>query len=316
MKTYVKNHLLHFPWMTSQARHRPIGRVFVIVLACVMLFCVTANAKQAKQASKSEVPAKKKVVKEKAPQVKLVIEPKAMEVLKAACDRLTAAKSMSFTAVVTYEYPSQLGPPVAYTTKSDVALQRPDKLKVITPGDGPASEFYYNGKTMVAYAPTENLVAIAEAPPTIDAALKVAYDSAAIYFPFTDLIVTDPYKAIQEGLVLAFYIGQSKVLGGVTTDMVAYANKDVYLQAWIGIDDKLPRMIRGVYRADPSRLRHQLELSNWMLDVDVPPDAFSFTGAANAKPMAFAHPSPTTQSVAKPPVKVKPPAKAKPSKGN
>jgi hypothetical protein len=33
----------------------------------------------------------------------------------------------------------------AYTTKSDVILQWPDKLRVIT-RDGPASEFYYDGK--------------------------------------------------------------------------------------------------------------------------------------------------------------------------
>ena len=91
---------------------------------------------------------------------------------------------MAFTAVISYESPSRLGPPLVYTTKSDVTLQRPDKLRVITSGDGPASEFYYDGKTMMAFAPAENHVAVADAPPTIDAALKAAYDSAAIYFPF------------------------------------------------------------------------------------------------------------------------------------
>ena len=57
-------------------------------------------------------------------------------------------------------------------------LQRPDKLMVITPGDGPGSEFYYDGKTMTAFAPAENLIAVAEAPPPLDEALKAAYDSA------------------------------------------------------------------------------------------------------------------------------------------
>ena len=106
---------------------------------------------------------------------------------------------------------------------------------------------------MMAFAPAENLVAVAEAPPTIDAALKAAYDSAAIYFPFTDVIVADPYKDIADGLILAFYIGQSQVVGGTTTDMVAYANNDVFVQIWIGAEDKLPRMVRAVYRADPAR---------------------------------------------------------------
>ena len=75
------------------------------------------------------------------------LEPKAIDILKAACSRLAAAKSMAFTAVVSYESPSRLGAPLVYTTKSEVALQRPDKLRVITSGDGPASEFYYDGKS-------------------------------------------------------------------------------------------------------------------------------------------------------------------------
>ena len=62
---------------------------------------------------------------------------------------------------------------------------------------------------------------MADAPPTIDGALQAAYDSAAIYFPFTDVIMIYPYQDIAEGLKLAFYIGQSRVVGGTTTEMVA-----------------------------------------------------------------------------------------------
>jgi hypothetical protein len=138
-----------------------------------------------------------------------------MELLKATSARLAAAKSMSFTAVVNYEFPSKLGPPIAYTIRYDVSAQRPDKLRIVSPGDGPASEFYYDGKAMMAYAPAEDLVAVADAPPTIDATLKKAYDSAAIYFPFTDMIVADPYAALTDGAKLAFYIGPSGVVGGV-----------------------------------------------------------------------------------------------------
>ena len=85
---------------------------------------------------------------------KMVLEPRAMDLLKAAAARLAAAKSMAFTATVSYEYPSQLGPPILYTVRYDVAMQRPDKLQVIIPGDGPASEFYYDGKSITAYAPS------------------------------------------------------------------------------------------------------------------------------------------------------------------
>ncbi len=166
-----------------------------------------------------------------------------MDLLKTTSARLAAAKTMSFTATVGYEYPSKLGPPIVYTSRYDVTMQRPDKLKILMPGDGPASEFYYDGKTMMAYAPAENLVAVADAPPTIDAALMKAYNTTATFFPFTDLLVVDPYVALTDGAILAFYIGPSGVVGGVKTDMVAWANKDVFLQIWIGVDDKLPLIL-------------------------------------------------------------------------
>jgi len=220
------------------------------------------------------------------------LEPKAIEILKASSAKLAAARTMSFTAVVSYESPSRLGPSLVYTTRSDVMLQRPDKLRVITPGDGPASEFYYDGKVMMAFAPAENLVAVAAAPPTIDGALKAAFESAAIYFPFSDVIVADPYQDIAGGLVLAFYIGQSKEVGGTTTDMVAYAHDDVFVQVWIGADDKLPRRARALYRSDPAQLRHQMDLANWKLDGTIPAGTFASARAASAKKMPFARPEP------------------------
>jgi hypothetical protein len=100
-----------------------------------------------------------------APAVAPVLEPKAIDLLKAASARLAAARTLTFTAVISYEIPSRFGPPLVHTTKSEVAMQRPDKLRVLTPGDGPALEFYYDGKTMMAFEPAENFVAVAPAPP-------------------------------------------------------------------------------------------------------------------------------------------------------
>ena len=221
-----------------------------------------------------------------------VLEPEALAVLKAAGDRLAAAHAMSFTAVATYESPSRLGPPLAYTVKSEVIMQRPDKLRVISPGDGPASEFYYDGHTMVALAPAENLAAIADAPSTVDGALKAAYDAGAIYFPFSDVLAADPYGDLAEGLKLAFYIGQSQLVGGTTTDMVAFVSDQVFAQIWVGAEDKLPRRLRAIYGDDPSRLRHEVEFSDWQLDGPVAADAFASPKAATAKRIPFERPDP------------------------
>jgi hypothetical protein len=199
---------------------------------------------------------------------------------------------MAFTAVTTYESPSSVGPALAYATSSEVLLQRPDRLRVVTLGDGPPAEYYYDGKTLTAFAPAENLVAVAPAPPTIDAMLAQAFDNAAIYFPFADIVGSDPFKTLTEGLTKAFYIGPSKVVGGTATEMVAIASDQMFMQIWIGADDKLPRKMRAMFRGDPLRLRHQVELSNWRLDPVIAAEAFAAVNAANAKQIAFAAPKP------------------------
>ena len=271
----------------------------VLPIALGMLVAADARADQVQ--SKSKTPTRPPAVGT----IVTGLEPKAIDVLKAASSRLAAAHSMSFTAVISYENPSTFGPPLAYTTKNEVTLQRPDKLRVITPADGLASEFFYDGKKMIAFAPVEKLVAVADAPATIDETLKMAYQSAAIYFPFSDLIVADPYGDIAPDLKHAFYIGQSQVVGGTTTDMVAYLTDDVFVQVWIGVDDKLPRMVRAMYRNDPSRLRHQMELSHWHLDPSLAADAFTIS-TTGATPVEFARPDPRLPKAVEPP----PPPKA------
>jgi hypothetical protein len=280
-----------------------------LALAVGLAVAAAAAAQAPQPAPKTAKPATKAAKKPAAPEFKLVLEPRAMDLLRATSARLAAAKSMSFTATVGYEFPSKLGPPIVYTMRYDVTMQRPDKLRILMPGDGPASEFYYDGKAMMAYAPAENLVAVADAPPTIDDALLAAYAKAAIFFPFTDLLVADPYAAMTDGAILAFYIGPSAVVGGVKTDMLAWANKDVFLQIWIGVDDRLPRRIRAVYAADPLRLRHELELSNWQLDAPIAADTFASQKAQAAPRIAFASPVAAAPPGMKPLVK-KPAAKA------
>jgi hypothetical protein len=262
-----------------------------------------ADATAAPKAAARPAPAKKAA---KPVPFKPVLEPRAVELLQAMSQRLAAANTLSFTAVASYEYPSRLGPPIVYSVRYDVALQRPNRLKVVVPGDGPAYEYLFDGKEMVAFAPAENLVAVADAPPTLEGALKKAFDTAAIYFPFTDLLLPDPYGAISPGAVMAFVVGPSAVVGGVRTDMIVWANNEVFLQIWLGTEDKLPRRIRAQFRADPKGLRHDLELSNWQLDTEIPDQAFSSARAKAGQPMAFAAPG------RKVPIGVKPVAISKP----
>ena len=266
-------------------------RLNISVEALLALLLAVSSMTVAARAQTVSPPAKKQTAQNQKPTAtrpKPDLEPKAIELLKAVSSRLAAAHTLSFTAVQIFESPSRQGPPLAYAKKTEVTLQRPDRMRVIISGDGPASEFYYNGKTVTAFAPAENLLAVSDAPPTIDAMLEAVYHSAGIFFTFTDLVVADPYKDMAEGLTLAYYVGQSHVVAGTTTEMVAYVDNGVFIQLWIGSEDKLPQMVRAIFLDDPERLRSQVEFSNWQLDANVPSDAFAASNAADAKRIPFA----------------------------
>jgi hypothetical protein len=271
-----------------------LGKVRVVAIGSLLAATAVAQQTQTPTSSaKSGKPTGTPTARTVATPFEPGLQPRAVDILKAMSARLAAAKSMSFTAVVSYEGPSLLGPPLIYSTKSDVTMRRPNKLKVLTLGDGPPSEFYYDGKMMMAFAPTENLVAVADAPPTVDGALAAAYEGAAIYYPFTDVIVTDPYKDFADGMTTAFYIGQSRVVENTTTDMVAFVTQNVFAQIWVGAEDKLPRRLYAVYLDDPARLRHVVELTHWELNGNVPEDAFGSAKASAATRIAFKRPDVT-----------------------
>jgi hypothetical protein len=291
-----------------------------LVLAAGLTMAAAAGAQTAAPAGPAKpapaAKATKPATKKPAPSgFKFVVEPRAMDLLKAMSARLAAANSMSFTATVGYEYPSKAGPALVYTMRYDVTMQRPNKLRILMPGDGPASEFYYDGKSMVAYAPVENLAAVTDAPPTIEAALLTAFRTAGIYFPFSDLLAADPYAALADGVKLAYVVGPSANVGGTKTEMVVWANDAVHVQAWIGADDKLPRRLRAVFAGDPLGLRHEMELSNWQLDPVVAPGSFASQKAQTAGRMVFGAPTPPPKG-AKPIIKDAAPAAKPATKGN
>ena len=264
------------------------SRILFLAAASAAALCSLSPAMTWAQSSSA---APQPASQAKPPEVQAVLEPRAIELLKATASKLAQAKSLSFSAIVGYEYPRALGPALLYTVRYNVTLQRPDKLRIIVPGDGPASDYYYDGKQVMAYLPSEDLVAIADAPPTVEGALKQAYERSATYFPFSDLIVADPYAALADGLKLAYVIGESTQVGGVRTQMIGLANDTLFLQVWIGADDKLPRRIRAVYREDPLRLRHEMDLSDWVVDGAVPAGTFTSEKAKQGKPMQFGNPA-------------------------
>jgi hypothetical protein len=221
------------------------------------------------------------------------LDQRALDLLAETRDRLATADMLAFKAVVTDERLNLPEPPVSqsgdcgpgvvvpastapsiYRATSDVLMKRPDKLRVITSGAGPFTEFYYDGRMITEFSPSTNFATAATAPPTIDEALSTIHNSSRIHFPFSDILRTGRCDDRGECFESAAYLGQARAFDGTTTDLIAYTLNGVFVQLWIGVEDKLPRMLLAVFRDDPLQLRYQMEFSNWQIDQPVSLQAF------------------------------------------
>ena len=95
-------------------RDNRLGWALLIAVGMSLAAAGFQDAQHAPQAAKkSAAPRDRPVVIEATPG----LEPQAIDLLKATSSRLAAARSMSFTAVVSYESPSRLGPPPSSTRR-------------------------------------------------------------------------------------------------------------------------------------------------------------------------------------------------------
>ncbi len=142
--------------------------------------------------------------------------------------------------------------------------------------------------------PLENLVAIAKVPPFLEAALKMAFDKAAIGGLFTDLSgFPDPLARSDRQRHEARLLRRPvRPAGGAKTDMVALANDDEIVQ-----DGARSTTSRRATSAPSSARtvaawRHYRELTNRQLDPAIAADAFEgLAKAKDAKRIDFAYPA-------------------------
>ncbi|WP_162560517.1 DUF2092 domain-containing protein [Methylobacterium durans] len=248
-----------------------------IGLLAALVLCMTAPERAAAQQPAAAQPAQG-------------VEPAAVALLKAAGDTLAAAKSLRFTAIAVHDVPNAEGQSIFYTVRSRVEFRRPDRLRVVTDGDGPSREFIVDGRTLTLFRPEADTVATAPAPASLDAALKAEVAATGESQAFADMLLTNPAQALTNGLTRAFVVGRSRLVGGVETDVVAFADRDAQAQVWIGVQDRLPRQLYVTETGAPGRPRNAVTFSDWMIDPPIEDRIFSTAHTEGARSVPFPNP--------------------------
>jgi hypothetical protein len=223
---------------------------------------------------------------------------RALDALKLMSDTLSKAKTVRFQARSMVPAKTPSGVWINLYGTSQVVMQGPDKLFANTAGDFAPYDFYFDGKTITRYSPDKNLYSVKESPGTIDDMIERAYAEEGKSFPYADILVSEPYAVMTDGLISAYYIGQSTIKplsgsGSVKADHLVFSNKGVEWQIWIATVDHLPLLVCATYLDEASEPSYTVEFGDWKIDEPVNADAFIFKNVSNAAKVEFRNPRDT-----------------------
>ena len=114
----------------------------------------------------------------------------------------------------------------------DVAVQKPNRLRVNFQNLSGGRQLFYDGKTFSLYTPGQNVYASAAAPATIDETLSLLEERYRISMPVADLLFADPQSRLVQNLKSETYVGRILVRG-VICHHLAFQTPEVDWEIWI-----------------------------------------------------------------------------------
>jgi hypothetical protein len=221
------------------------------------------------------------------------IDPKADAELHRMSDYLAGMKSFRVdTNTVDETKVNKDGQKVQQLAESKITVRRPGELRIDRVSPNGHVVFRDDGKQFSVFNSDKNIYATKPAPDNLDQAADEARNELQVDAPGVDLIASNPYEALTEGVTEGRYIGLVPMGGGVMAHHLAVSRKNgISYQIWIQDGDQ-PVPLRYVVTGKSMKGSPQfsIELRNWQPNAQIPADSFTFTPPAGAKKVAFAPP--------------------------
>jgi hypothetical protein len=218
---------------------------------------------------------------------KPAVDPAATQILKRMTDYLGGLQKFSVTTQNTLEDQDISGHRVDYDFSARVTVRRPNKLRAERLGDLMDQRFFYNGKTLTLYNPSDKVYATTPAPDTIEKTITFARESIGIVLPAADLIYRNAFPLLMEDVTLAKVVGKA-IVGGVKCDHLLFSRPGVDFQIWVAEGKRpLPHKFVVISTAIPSRLNVTTIMSDWSIAPSAADARFVFAPPKGVKEIPF-----------------------------
>jgi len=215
------------------------------------------------------------------------VDPAATQVLQQMTDYLAGLQKFSVHTQNTLEDLLDSGQRVDFDVSANVSVSRPNKLRAERKGDLISQVFYYDGKTLTLYNPSDKVYATEPAPGTIEELLDFARESLGLVVPVADLVYRNAFPLLMQDVTLAMVVGEA-VIGGVKCNHLLFSRPGVDFQVWVAEGGQpLPCKYVVTDTGTPARLSVTTVMSDWNTAPAVADTRFSFEPPQGAKQITF-----------------------------
>ncbi|MCX5877955.1 MAG: DUF2092 domain-containing protein [Deltaproteobacteria bacterium] len=215
------------------------------------------------------------------------VDPAATKILKRMTDYVGSLKQFSVHTQNTLEDVLDSGHRVDLDVSANVIISRPNKLRAERKGDVISQIFYYDGKTLTLYNPSDKVYATEPAPGTIEGTLDFAREKLGLTVPVADLVYPNSFSLLMQDVTFAKVVGKA-VIGGVKCDHVLFSRPGVDFQVWVANTGKpLPYKYVVTDTGIPGRLSITTVMSNWNVAPAVDDARFIFAPPQGVKKISF-----------------------------
>jgi len=215
------------------------------------------------------------------------VDPAATRILKRMTDYLGGLQKFSVHTQNTLEDELDSGHRIDIDVSASVIVSRPNKILAERKGDLIDQIFYYNGKTLTLYNPSDKVYATVSAPGTIEETLDFARESLGLAVPIADLVYRNAFPLLMQDVSLAVVVGKA-VIGGVKCNHLLFSRPSVDFQVWVADSgNPLPYKYVVTDTGTPARLSITTVMSDWNVAPTVSDSRFTFVPPPGTKQITF-----------------------------
>jgi hypothetical protein len=210
-------------------------------------------------------------------------EGQAFEVLRKAASVLAASPSFSYTLSISVDEADGEGWTVRVSRSGTVRVARPDRIVATLKDDDGERVLWFNAGQLVLLDRSDNTYAKASVPKTTDAMLDFAMNEYGLSLPLADLLFSDPYRVLVEGVETGTHLG-AELLDGKDVDHLLFTQANVDWEVWVDTGETpLVRKVVITRKQELGCPQFVAEIDNWNLASSPGADAFEFKAPAGAK---------------------------------